>query len=165
MELATGNLSELHGQLQRLLTLHRQLLEALRVEREALLSADSKRIQDCTSEKEGVLHQISILEQERVRLSRGMGGGELGQIILAAQAVDLKLSDQLQSVRNALQHLIQRIREQNDANRLLVETSIEHVIQMKKNILGEAAPRGGTYSPSGQASHAPSQARLLSTEI
>ncbi len=165
MELATEKLSELHGQLQRLLTLHRQLLEALRVEREALLSADCRRIQDCTSEKEGILHQISILEQARFRSSNALGDRDLAAIILAAQAIDLKLSDQLQSVRNALQHLIQRIREQNDANRLLVENSIEHVIQMKKNILGEAVPRAGTYSPSGQASHAPSQARLLSTEI
>ena len=70
MEKTIENLNQLLGTLQRLLSLHRRLLDAIRTEREALLSADVRRIHDVTLEKQGVLHEIQVAEQERVNAAR-----------------------------------------------------------------------------------------------
>jgi len=173
MEKTIENLNDLVSRLQKLLSLHRQLLESLRAEREALLAVDVKRIHEVTLEKQGILQQILAAEQARVTAARNVAtllnvpadSTSLGQIVLHSQSVSLKISDQLRSVQQALVHLVTRIQEQNDSNRGLVETSLEHVNQMKRNVLGEAMPKSGTYSSSGQRQNAPAQSRLISTEI
>jgi flagellar biosynthesis/type III secretory pathway chaperone len=173
MEKIVENLNELVSRLQKLLSLHRQLLESLRAEREALLAVDVKRIHEITLEKQGVLQQILAAEQGRAAVSRNVAtllnlpadSTSLGQIVLQSQSVSLKTSDQLRSVQQALVHLVARIQEQNHSNRGLVESSLEHVNQMKRNVLGEAMPKSSTYSSSGQRQNAPAQSRLISTEI
>jgi len=173
MEKTIENLNQLLGTLQRLLSLHRRLLDAIRTEREALLSADVRRIHDVTLEKQGVLHEIQVAEQERVNAARTVAallnapadGAGLSNLILLAQAASLRISDQLRSVQQALQLLVSRIQEQNQANLRLVETSLVHVNEMKKNIIGESMPASGTYSSSGQKQNSPAQPRMLSTEV
>lgn len=173
MEKTIENLNDLVSKLQKLLTLHRQLLDSLRAEREALLSVDVKRIHEVTLEKQGILQQILQAEQGRLAITRTVAtqlnaaadSTSLGQIVLHSQSVSLKISDQLRSVQQALVHLVGRIQEQNQSNRGLVESSLEHVNQMKRNVLGESMPKSGTYSSSGQRQNAPAQSRLISTEI
>jgi len=166
-------IQELLTTLQRLLTLHRQLLEVVRAERQALLGVDVQKIQELAMQKQSVLDEIVALERDRVRLTLTVAGvwglspqqATLNEIVLRAQAISLKLSEQLRSVHQTLQLLISRIQEQNQSNRVLVEGSIERVEIMKRNVLGEAVPRSETYSPTGQRQAQSSGARLLSTEI
>ena len=173
MEKTLECLNDLLAKLQKLLSLHRQLLESLRAEREALLGMDVKRIHDSALEKQGILHQIAIAEQARATsaaaaatiLGAAKGQENLSNLILLAQSASLKLSDQLRSVQQALQMLVTRIQDQNLSNLRLVESSIQHLEQMKKNVIGEAAPRSGTYSATGQKQNAPVQSRLISTEV
>jgi flagellar biosynthesis/type III secretory pathway chaperone len=172
MEKTIESLNDLVTKLQKLLSLHRQLLESLRAEREALLAVDVRKIHEVTLEKQAILQQVAVAEQERLAASRHVAVQmnspadlSLGQLVLQSQSVSLKLSEQLRSVQQALVHLIGRIQEQNGSNRQLVESSLEHVNQMKKNVIGESMPRSETYSPTGHRQNAPAQSRLISTEI
>src|SRR5690606_37128371 len=88
----------------------------------------------------------------------------LPNLIIAIQGNDPKAAEAFRSAFNALTLLIQRISDQNNDNRLLVERSLEHVGRMKKNVLGEATPRSDTYTPNGQKSNPAPGSRLLSKE-
>ena len=166
-------IQELLVSLQKLLSLHRPLLELVRAERTSLLEVDVQRIQDLSLQKQSLLDQISNAERDRVRHCLTLAAcwnlnptqATLSEIVLRTQAVSFKLSEQLRSVQQTLQLLISRTQEQNSANRILVEGSIERVETMKRNVLGEAAPKSSTYSPTGQRQGPGSGSRLLSTEI
>ena len=49
-------------------------------------------------------------------------------------------------------------------NKLLVERSLAHVHEMKKNVLGESVPHTDTYNPRGQKAAAAAGARFVSKE-
>lgn len=158
--------------LQKLIGLHRQLLEACRAEREALVQADLRQIQESTLAKQGLIDSIRHAESQRIdavsQLSmlwkKPVRELSLPNLIIAVQGQDPKGAEQLRSVFNALTILIQRITEQNDDNRQLVERSLAHVNDMKRNVLGEAVPKSDTYTPQGQRSGVTGGARLISHE-
>jgi flagellar biosynthesis/type III secretory pathway chaperone len=158
--------------LQKLIGLHRQLLEACRVEREALVQADLRQIQESALSKQGLIDSIRQAENQRIdavtelarRWKRPVRELSLSNIIIAIQGNDPKGAEQLRSAFNALTVLIQRITEQNDDNRILVERSLTHVNDMKRNVLGEAVPKSDTYTPQGQRSGVTGGARLISHE-
>jgi flagellar biosynthesis/type III secretory pathway chaperone len=164
--------SQIHDSLQKLMGLHRQLLDTVRLEREALIGADLKGIQEATCAKEAIIEAIRQAESARLKhvgalaleWKRPFRELTVTNIIIAIQAVDSRGADQLRSAYNALTILMQRIREQNEQNRLLVERSLEHVHNMKRNVLGEAAPRSDTYTPQGQKTNGPPGSRLISRE-
>ena len=166
-------LTELHQNLQRLLALHRQLLELLRRERDALVGADAAAIEDRALEKQGVLDQIAFYDNERRKLLGLVGTTArvaadqltLSRVAIIAQGVQLKMGEQFRSVQQALSHIITRIEEQGSYNRELVERSLETLAQMKRNIIGASEPNPGTYSASGQRSAQAPGARLISREV
>jgi flagellar biosynthesis/type III secretory pathway chaperone len=165
-------IQRLHEALQKLIGLHRQLLDSVRLEREALTAASLKDIQDATFAKQALIEAIRQAETERLRATgelaiawkRPVKDLTLGEIVIAVQGRDAKTAETLRSSLNALNLLIKRIREQNDDNRGLVERSLEHVHQMKRNVLGEAVPNTGTYTQQGQKNPATGGARLISKE-
>jgi hypothetical protein len=53
---------------------------------------------------------------------------------------------------------------QNRQNQALVEKSLGHVNEMKRNVLGETTPMANTYTPNGQKSGPVAGARLISKE-
>ncbi len=165
--------AKLHQSLQKLIGLHRQLLEAVRQERDSLLSADLKLVQDSTYAKEALIESIRQAEVERMRITgdyalawkKPLSELSLSNIIIGIQGDNLKAADQLRSSQNALQVLVSRIVEQNSNNRKICERSLTHFNAMKKNVLGESAPRSDVYSQQGQRVNGPAQSRLLSREI
>lgn len=164
----------LHASLQKLLGLHRQLLDILRLERNALLDMNLKGIQDSTLAKESILnaiHQSELERQKRVAeisiyLKKPAETLSLGQIIIDIQSTDSENAERLRSLLTALDILIKRIKTQNLENKSLVESSLGHIQQMKNNVLGEANPKSDTYTAHG-TKHAQTQTppRLLSQEI
>lgn len=158
--------------LQRLLGLHRQLLDCVRAEKEAFRDADLKAIQECTYNKEALVESIKGAEQERLKIMATVASAikkplkdlTLPHLIIETQAKHAKLADQLRTSYNALTIIIQRISEQNAYNRGLIEQSLAHLDSMKKNVLGEAAPRSGTYSAQGQKVNGAGSSRLISKE-
>jgi flagellar biosynthesis/type III secretory pathway chaperone len=163
---------KLQESLQRLIGLHRQLLDCVRMERDALVAADLKAIQEATYAKQALIEGIRQAETERLRATgelailwkRPVKDLTLSEVVIAIQARDPKAAEALRSSFNALTVMIKRIREQNDDNRGLVERSLEHVHEMKRNVLGEAQPNTGTYTQQGQKNPATGGARLISKE-
>jgi flagellar biosynthesis/type III secretory pathway chaperone len=161
-----------HAALQRLVGSHRQLLDACRLEREALVQADLKQIQETTLAKQGIVEQIRQAESQRIRhlselamrWKKPLRELTLPNLIIAVQGTDPRLAEQLRSSYNTLTVLIQRITEQNDDNRALVERSLANIDQMKRNVLGEAVPKSNTYTPQGQRAGVTGGARLISQE-
>lgn len=163
---------QIYASLRELIGLHRQLLDACRTEREALVQADIEKIEEATLAKQNVVEAIRKAEGVRIQRvtelallwKKPVRDLSLPNLILAVQSQDQKLSEQFRSSFNALTVLISRITEQNDDNKALVERSLRNVNEMKRNVLGEAVPRSNTYTNQGQRAGVTGGARLISKE-
>jgi len=166
-------LFQIYQNLQKLTGLHRQLMETVRLERESLVQADLKAIQTVTSTKQALIESIHQTETERLKFVSELAMHwrkpyrelTLPNIIIAIQGTDPKGAEQLRSIYNALTVLIQRITAQNKDNSALIERSLEHVHQMKKNVLGETNKKSNTYTQTGQRATGTQAARLISKEV
>ena len=165
-------IEQIHSSLQKLIGHHRQLLEVVRIEHRALVDADLKAIQEVTLAKQGVIELIRQSETERMKIlsqlavlwKKPLRDLTLNAVAIAIQGHDPKMADQLRSAYNALTILVKRIAEQNDSNRVLVNKSLEHINQMKSNILGEAVPKASTYTQQGTKAGGRANSRLISKE-
>jgi hypothetical protein len=165
-------LNSIYQILQKLIGLHRQMLESVRLEHQGLVEADLKAIEEATRTKEALI--AAIRQQESLRIKhtaelavewkRSLRELTLTEIILTVQAKDIKAAEQFRSALNALTVLISRVKEQNSANHMLVEKSLLHVGNMKNNVLGQTVKRTETYTHRGQRAVKPGEARLLSRE-
>lgn len=142
------------------------------MEREALVSADLKGVQEATYAKEALIEAIRHQELERLRITTELALSwkkplrelTLPTIIIAVQGKDQQGAEQLRSAFNALTILIGRIQEQNDSNKGLVQRSLEHIQNMKRNVLGEGVSHSQTYTQQGQRATNAGGARLISKE-
>jgi hypothetical protein len=163
---------KIHTSLQKLTGLHRQLMETIRLERESLLAADIKGIEDATRSKQLLIEAVRAAENERIKAvselalvwKKRLTDLTLPVIFTQIQTSHPKLAEQLRSAYNALTILIKRITEQNQDNFTLVENSLSHIHEMKKNVLGETVPKSNTYNPQGQKASSVKGARLISKE-
>lgn len=164
--------AQLHQILHKLTGLHRQLLDLVRQERETLVQANIQEIEGITFQKQALIEGIHQAESSRLKLlgelallwRRPIRDLTLPQIIIEVQGRDPSAAEQLRTQYNALTHLIQRISEQNSDNRALIEKSLEHIHQMKRNVLGEASQKSSVYTPNAQKTVQAQGARLLSRE-
>ena len=162
----------IYNALQRLVGLHRQLLDTVRIEKEALVQADLKGIQETTCAKQALIESIHQEESQRLRYmaelalewKRPLRDLSLSAIAIAIQGRDPKGADQLRSVFNALTILIKRVSEQNQENKVVAEKSLHHINQMKRNVLGESNGKSNTYTQQGKRSAGPNESRLISRE-
>lgn len=165
-------LDRIYTTLQRMLGLHRQLYDICKMEREAIINVDLKAVAEQTSAKELVIETIRQAEAERIRESAKLSvewgvplaSLTLNFIIREIEPRDAKRSELFRSALTALTVLIERAKKQNESNRELVEASLVHVHEMKKNVLGEANPAADTYGNQGQKVAQTGGSRLLSTE-
>lgn len=165
-------LEQIHQTLQKLVGLHRQLMEIVRVERLALTEANIKGIQEAALAKQGIIEQIRNIESERMKAlaelalhwKKPVRDLTLSAIIIEIQGRDPKYADSLRSAYNTLTILIKRVSEQNEENKALVDRSLEHIEQMKKNVLGESVPKTNTYTAKGTRANGAGGARLISKE-
>jgi len=159
-------LVSLQNLLNRHIGLHRQLLEMVRQEHEALTQIDLKEIQEITFSKEALIYAIQVCEKERKEVSEKLGVQSMEALIQALE--NNQRMEQAKGFRSAfttLKLLIERIKDQNDQNSTLVENSLEHVQNMKKNLLGLSETRSNTYSSQGQAQGSgESKPRLIEKE-
>jgi len=165
--------NELLSELQQLLTKHRQLLDLLRAERDAIVNADVGQIEAHALQKQAILDQIGFIDDQRSKrvqaIAQGAGapldGLTLSKIAILAQGTNIKLGEQLRSVQQALSQVLTRVEEQGSYNRALVERSLEMLFQMKRNIVGAETSQAGTYSANGQKTGPTAGARLISREV
>jgi hypothetical protein len=164
---------KLQEALNKLVGLHRQLLELVRSEKDAIVAADLKLIQDTSHAKEILVEAIKTTETRRLEelgkialtLRRPMKELSLSELAIVIQARDPKRADHLRSVQNALKLLVDRVVEQNRYNAELVSRSLESLTEMKANVLGEGVRQAQTYGQNAQKV-TPSQSapRMLSQE-
>lgn len=148
-------MEELLNTLQKLLSrhigLHRQLLDLVRLENEAIVQMNLKDIQEITFSKEATINAIQNCEIERKATSEKLGSSSLDGMIMDLQnAGNTVLSEQFRTAYNTLKILIEHIAEQNEQNKGLVEHSLVHISNMKKNILGVSDAQNTTYTSQGQ---------------
>lgn len=170
----TKIIQELYVSLKALVGLHRDFLETVRAERLAISDANLKLIQEITYKKAALIEAIRQREAERMKHTIGLAALwkkplqqlTLNNLAIEIQGKDLKTADQLRSIQTVLMALIQRVSEQNKYNKELVDKSLEHIRQMKNNVLGEATPKSETYSSYGKKQNSGrGESRLLSKEI
>ncbi|MGE0615858.1 MAG: flagellar protein FlgN [Bacteriovoracia bacterium] len=160
--------------LQKLIGLHRQLLDCVRLEKNALIEAKVKGIQECTFAKEALISGVQQAEAQRLALIAELALAyrkpraelSLPNLVILVQGHDQPLAEKLRSAYNTLVILIERITEQNQENQKLVENSLTHIRQMKKNVLGESKPQANTYTSGGVTkAGGANEARLISKEV
>lgn len=152
-------LNTLQNLLSRHIGLHRQLLELVRLENEAIVQMNLKEIQEITFSKEAVINAIQSCEESRRLTSSQIGVESLDSLILSLQDQGrTDLSEQFRTAYSTLRLLIEHISDQNDQNKGLVDHSLAHIQNMKKNILGVADSQNTTYTSHGQ-SHSASEGR------
>ena len=167
-----NHITPLYQTLQKMVGLHRQLLDLVRTEREALVNADLKGINDSTHAKEALIQMIKLAEVQRLKTTQDLStlwkkpfkDLTLSNIIIQVQATDQKSAELLRSSYSVLLLLIKRTAEQNLDNRALLERSLEHVHTMKSNVIKEGKPRSDTYTQKGQRSSPGAGSRLVSKE-
>jgi hypothetical protein len=166
----------LHESLQELIGLHRQLYETVKAENEAITNADLKLTYEASTSKEALIHWIHNSEINRGAIVHSLAQEEklptltpsLRELILHFQTLDADLSAKLQTDLTTLMVLVERIKKQNASNALLVESSLKHVHNMKKNIFGETTHQAKTYNQQGKRNQASANEhgpRLISKEV
>lgn len=170
------NFQALHACLQKLIGIHRQLLETVRQEHEAIMNAQHKDLQEAVYAKEALIEGIrqqellrqAVVDKIATLLNRPIEEITLSIIVLEVQNKDAKFSELLRSSQTALKMLAERVIEQNNYNRDLIKRSLDHVHEMKRNVLGESKPKSQTYTAQGRKSLVGEQngnARLISKEV
>lgn len=171
-----SNFQALLACLQKLIGIHRQLLETVRQEHEAIANALPKDLQEAVYAKEALIEGIrqqellrqSIVGKIALQWNRPLEEITLSLIVLEVQNQDAKFSELLRSSQTALKMLAERVIEQNSYNRELLQKSLDHVHEMKRNVLGESKPKSQTYTAQGRKSLVGEQnnnARLISKEV
>lgn len=163
------SVSKIHHSLQKLVGLHRQLLDVVRAEKDALVEANLRAIQEATGAKQVLIENIKVEETARqghvlelaMLLKRPISSLTLLEIAVAVQGEDPKAAEQLRSTFNALSILIKRVSEANQSNSELVKRSLTHIREMKKNVLGDATEKSNTYTQQGTRSAAAGASRLI----
>ena len=153
-------ISSLYESLQKLTGLHRQLMDTVRMEREALVAADIPRIEEATVRQAGVDRSDSHRRSERLKrvwracimLKKPVRELTLPKLIILVQGSESEASGTTSHRLQRAHSLIKRIDEQNRENQKLVQKSLAHIQEMKKNILGETVPKSSTYTAKGQKS-------------
>lgn len=169
-------LERLHSVLQELIGLHRQLHEVVRNENQAITNADIKATYDTAAAKEALVHWIHQAERSRQSITFLLCEEEgisterpsLKELILHFQTKNPEGSLRLQTDLNSLIVLVERIRKQNESNEQLLQSSLKHIGNMKKNIFGEVSHQGRTYNQHGQKNTGSTQEqgpRLISKEV
>lgn len=165
------NLEELQKNLKHQLTLYRQLVDLLRVEKEHVVAVKLKEIREATYAKEAILDEIHREEYRRQRWTKeaatalGIAESELTMEIVAARMGEKDQYEPLISLRNTLVHLVRKAQEMNLDNKRLVESALKDAQALKRNILGISSDQPQVYGPKGNmGSGTRDQARFLSKE-
>ena len=141
------------------------LIRCLEAEKDALLLADIPLIQECSGTKQKIIDRLSQLESRRQAL---IGTRKMRELVEEDSAVLDRLSrEELRAKWEALRQKVALAVEKNEANQKLLASSIKHIENMKKNVLGETIPKSNTYSSSGNkvAGSNQSGARRISKEV
>jgi flagellar biosynthesis/type III secretory pathway chaperone len=163
--------SELQYLLERLVTLHGNLIELLRQEYLHMGALDVPGLAEVTHAKEAVLNDIWSHEQLRIicvdNLAASLELGEKSASLLnIASALSEEDGEKLRAARTALNLLVSEAKGLNAKNMVFAESSLNRIEEMKKNAMGlNNTAVKENYSNVGTRQPIPEQGgRLLTTE-
>ncbi|MGK5090165.1 flagellar protein FlgN [Bdellovibrionota bacterium FG-2] len=167
------SLENLFINLQTLVGLHKQLLDTVRMEREALVQVDLKSIDETTHAKQALIEAIRHAEAARQRtlvevsldLKTPVQDLTLSEIAIRVQGEDQKKAEHFRSLQNTLVIMIQRITDQNEDNRQFLEHSLEHVRAMQGNARGTTGSKSQVYGQHGKKVLSAPGGRFISKEV
>ena len=162
---------ELQHLLERIVTLHRGLINVLEEEFVHMANLSSDGITEAARSKEAMLNEIWNCEQLRIKCAADLGAS-LG---LSPEKIDLKAiakaiggdsAKSLGAAREALNLIITQAKELNARNRSFAESSLNRIDELKRNALGITNNTNKeNYSSQGVCQPLNEQGgRLLSTE-
>ena len=103
---------------------YRMLMEVLRREREYLVHFNAAGVEALSKEKDTVVLQLRLLEEERIRLVRAFAADlKLDEDLSLQRLVEITGDEAFQKLRLQLISLLQGIVELNEFNRVLIERS------------------------------------------
>lgn len=155
MEGQAPNLDELNKNLRHQLSLYRQLVDLLRVEKEFIVGVKLKEIRESTYSKEAILDEIHREELRRRRwIKEAADFLKISEKEITVEIVATKLAnpadyESLVSLKNTLLHFIKKAQEMNLEIRALTENALNDAQALKRNILGLTSDRPQTYGPKG----------------
>ncbi len=167
------SLENLFQNLQTLVGLHKQLLDTVRMEREALVQVDLKTIDETTHAKQALIEAIRQAEGVRQRtlaevaldFKTPVGTLTLSEVAIRVQGDDIKKAEHFRSLQNTLVIMIQRITDQNEDNRQFLQHSLEHVRAMRGNAVGSGSKKSQVYGQHGKKVLPPPGGRFISKEV
>jgi hypothetical protein len=103
---------------------YRTLMEVLRREREYLVQFNAPGVEALSKEKDTVVLQLRLLEEERIRLVRAFAAERtLAEDLSLQRLTEITGDEAFQKLRLQLISLLQGIVELNEFNRVLIERS------------------------------------------
>lgn len=155
---ARAQLESLRSVMSELLGIYRQLLDVLRIERDALISVDVKQVRETTLAKDMLIATLRIAEDKRTQVVDTLIDPEvsLEDLAISIQAKWPEMAQHLRSTATALRILVRRAHEQNAENQSYAEHGLKHLSRMRSTLLGEDEPKQTAYGARGQkVSHGP----------
>ncbi|MGZ3695187.1 MAG: flagellar protein FlgN [Bdellovibrionota bacterium] len=167
------DLEELTKNLKHQLTLYRQLVDVLRLEREHIVAVRLKEIRESTYSKEALMDEAQREEFRRMRwvkqaaLYLGIAEKDLTMEMVAAKIGGPELYESMFSLKQALLHMVKKARDMNKDNQSLVTVALKDAQQLKRNILGLSSDQPQVYGAKGNmGSNVRDQsARFLNKEL
>lgn len=165
--------SELSFLMEKLVALHRNLVDVLDEENRHMVALDTKGLFETAQTKEVLIAEIWNVEQLRLRVTEmltllaGLPAGTAVPVTLQTLTNHLpkEQASKLAASRTALQLLMERARERNMRNMGFAQQSLGRIEEMKRNIMGLNNNNSENYSNSGVRQPITEQGgRLLSTE-
>lgn len=167
----------LHENLKGQVGLHRQLLDIVKSEKSALIEADLDELKKLLNAKELIIASVKKAENLRSGLMVEISNStqqpleslSLSRVIIVVQGFDQAMAEKLRTLLNTLRLLTKRIREVHSESKQLLEKSLDHVRNMKANVIGEEKKTSTVYTNKGKKNsggrEGVGKSRLLSREV
>lgn len=153
-----------------LVDLHKELIDLAKIEYLNLVEADLKALDEVSLKKELIIGEILKKEDERKAILKAVCGFKnkekitLKALIEKASKTDVQFSKRLRIIHKTLLLLVEQIQSQNKKNHELIESSLNHIQEMKSNILNECSKQTSTYNKKATKDNKTRGARFLSQE-
>ena len=148
---------------------YRHLLDLVRQEKEVLVSAKIDELNENNRAKEAMILKIRGLERLREKSARDLAAtvganSESPRLLEIAFKMAEPYNGKLRSFHSTLELLIKRIKELNDNNEQLIQSSLKMVNGALGAIKDTIQPRG-TYASSGEVKKNEVAGHFVSKEI
>ena len=149
--------------------LYAELLNVLQEEKAAAVNSQLEALDRSVKEKENVLLEIRILEEQRIRLMDQVAdvlGEPAGQLTLRrlAQKIHEPFAGHVKAYRSSMISLTQSIQEINNSNRKLFSRSLE-LVKGSIHLLGSLRSPAPVYCQTGKLGTAVAGGSVLSGNV